>query len=448
MTEGSLYKFLPKQKAIMTDYRTRYLCYAGGLGVGKTFVAVRKAFDLAMKNPRSHGWYVAPTPEVLQQVSMSRFFEFLELCGLFEGIHFTVNRSFYFLEWHLRGMQGTRIYFKAASNWKRWIGAEIGWSIFEEPAITAKEADKRLNERIRCNKMRTPHQCFYAGTPDIVPKDDWYFQKFSGETFLRLSKQKNRVRVVHARSDENPHRVPGYLTTLFDNYGHNKNLIKAYVFGQFVVVAEGLAYENFVENVHMDNVPVNRDYKRLDMMWDFNVNQTCWSVGQIIDGMHRVTGENEKATPGTYDACIQFTEKFPPYDKQGFPLWRDHLIVVNGDASGYQSDTTSKHLFDGDYDLIESTLKQYYSQVVIEAPRNNPYVRRRIEATNRILSKKRTVIDNSCQQLRYSLTKTTRDDLKKEKSKDTWTHPSDGYSYWLTYHNPIEVPGTGGLLLM
>lgn len=433
----------PHQMTVIRDLVTRHIVMGCGLGSGKTHTCVRKAHDMMLRNPNSAGWYINPDYSLSDTVSIPAWVEYLESIGWREGVHYKFRsvRQEKVLQYMLPGMTA-EAYFKSANNWKRFVGKELAWTIFEEPAHAPKEAFLRVNDRLRCPLARTPHQAVYAGTPDIVMKDPWYYDLGAGDMFERLNKQ-GKVRVVQAATDANPYRRAGYIHDLFDLYGHNKNLIRCYVFGQFVLIADGVAAENFSES-NICNHKTRADNKIIHMNWDFNVGQTYWCAAQIErDDEAFITDECEKQTPGTYDGVQQFIAKYPPYKRNGDVHWREHKIYVEGDASGYQSDTTSKHLFDSDYDLIVSELRQHYSSVEVVAPRSNPYIRRRIEASNRGFSKQLLKIDCDCRLLEVSLRRTTRDDLMKKKSgsHDTWTHPFDAMSYFYTHNFPIEGLG-------
>lgn len=428
---------LPHQSQLVQDTRTRYLGIAAGLGAGKTHALVRKHHHLCTINSKSDSWYSAPTHELAKHVCIPAYTGYLTELGMTEGIHYSINWSELILTYHFTNLR-TKVFFKTAQNWQRWVGKEIGHYTADEPARTPRQAFERGNERVRCPFARV-HQTILGGTPDIVPKDDWYYDLFAGSQYEKLLKA-GRVKLIRARTDENPFRPPGYLDTLWDNYQHNKNLLKCFVFGEFVVITENLAYDAYGD-ANLCQHPPNRNNLELHQMWDFNVNRVALSVGQIEKGNEFfAVAENARATPSTYDACMQFKEMFPPRDlRTGEILWENHKIIVHGDASGWASDTTSKHLFDSDYDLIRATLRPHYRAVEIMTPRSNPYIRTRIESTNRGFAKKRLMIHYSLVNLKDSLRRTTRDEASKieKPSNDTWSDRSDGLSYWYTYYNPI-----------
>lgn len=432
---------LAHQEALLRDLTTRHIGMPAGLGAGKTHALVRKHHHLCCVNNRSDSWYSAPTHELAEQVCLPAYTDYLSELGMVDGLHYSINRSKLVLQYHFPNLK-TKVFFKTALNWPRWVGKEISHYTADEPARTPRQAFERANDRVRC-KYAKVLQSVYGGTPDIVPKDDWYYDLFAGKTYAAL-KAKGKVRAIHAWTEHNPFRVPGYLDTLLDSYGHNPSLVRCYVFGEFVVITENLAYDCYSEQKNDCHHPPRINNYDLHMMWDFNVNRCAWTAGQIeqengIEDFY-ACAENERQTPGTYDACVQFMEKFPPRDKQTLEQkWENHRIIIHGDASGWHSDTTSKHLFDSDYDLIQQTLRPHYRSVEILAPRSNPYIRTRIESTNRGFAKKRLRVHNQLSLLKDSLKRTTRDEASKidKPSNDTWSDRSDGLSYWYTYYNPI-----------
>lgn len=430
---------LKHQSALIKDVSTRHIGIAAGLGAGKTHALVRKHHHLCCINNKSDSWYSAPTFELADQVCVPAYVDYLTELKMVEGIHYSLHRGKLILQYHFPNLQA-KVFFKTAMNWQRWVGKEISHYTADEPARTPRQAWERANDRVRCPKAAVL-QSIYGGTPDIVPKDDWYYDLFAGKTYAAL-KAKNKVRLIHARTDDNPFRVQGYLDTLFDSYGHNPNLIKCYIFGEFVVITENLAYENYSESKNDVNRPPVEKINELHMMWDFNVNRCAWSAGQIEkERDFYVCAENKRLTPGTYDACIQFLEMFPARDPKTLQTkWGDHHIVIHGDASGWQSDTSSKHLFDSDYDLITQTLRPHYRKVSVMTPRSNPYIRTRIESTNRGFAKTRLHVHHDLVLLKDSLKRTTRDEASKidKPANDTWSDRSDGLSYWYTYYNPIS----------
>lgn len=435
--------------AAIQDTTTRHLALACGLGAGKTHTTVRWAHDRAMRNPQSDGWFIAPSYQVHTETVMPYYLLYLHSIGFTEGIHFRIrsaNSHEKYLEYSLPGVTA-KVWFKSAKNWQRFVGKEIAWFVFEEPAWTKLQAFERANDRVRCPLARTPHQSLYAGTPDIVPQEDnWYYNLFAGKMGREMMQS---IRAIHAPTAANPHRPRGYIDTLLDSYGHNKAKVECYIFGLFRLVAEGIAIDKYTRQHVVDHKP-RVDNKTMHLSWDFNVGHTYWCTTQTEDNTDIVCAEIDEPAPGTYDAVQMFKQRFPLRDRFGSILYKDHSIFITGDAAGYQSDTTSKHLHDSDFDLILHELRKDYPNVELVAPRSNPYIRTRIEVANNRFHRNKLRVSSDCTILDHGLLRTTRDDLisKKSTKVDTYTHPVDALTYDQTDRHPIVHYGLTESLLM
>lgn len=249
----------------------------------------------------------------------------------------------------------------------------------------------------------------------------------------RYNKQRNYRRLVVWTEDNSEHLPPDYIPALRAKYGHNHNLLKAHLYGEFCPLYEGNAYPCYIPSKH--DVP-NFDpspLREIPLMFDFNANPVAWIATQQfrveLDGwqrtawaaVHEASSENRQLD----DAVAEFCAKFP------VALFANTPIRLYGDRSGHAG---SHKVAGSDFETIKNLLTSAgYRNVIICATKQVAPETASVDALNRLFLDDLLFICLRCTLLKRSLLATTWQEGKRKLHKpsgETWTHHSDSAKYW------------------
>lgn len=416
---------------MLEDYHTREMAIPGGLGSGKTEFGNYWHHTRVILNPKSRSWYIAPKYDLLRYVNMARYIAMLKALGYRENKHFKVNLSDRWIEYYF----GHVVFFKSANTAEQFIADEISHFTSDETGSSDKKAITYAQTRVRCPAAKVL-QSLCLGTPQGL---NHFAKRYSGPEFVQdgpFKRTKDKL-VLHFHTYWNKHLPKSYIGDLLSNLGHDPQLIKAWIFGQFVPLFEKGVY-NFNQEKHTAVIDPYFDNPMLYLGWDFNVGQVAWCAEQGIKGGYHVVRESPKGCQGTDEACDAFIEEFPKHK------WQNHEIVVDGDASGWAGDTRGLLT---DYDIIREKLRPIYPNLRIIAADHNPSVRVRILVTNRLLGKQLFSISTKCPNTIEAMNVTAYDGKGgiAKPEKDTWTHWSDAATYPLVnLEPPVRLHVRGG----
>lgn len=150
---------------------SRFKCFIGPVGSGKTKALCAEAIRVALENPGGTGLLGAPTYPMLRDVTLTTLVSLLE--G--SGIRYDLNKSAFtirFLE------TGAAVLFRSLDAHERLRGTNLAWFGIDEITYTSEEAWLRLEARLR-DPQAESLMGFGAGTPRGF---DWVYEKISGET--------------------------------------------------------------------------------------------------------------------------------------------------------------------------------------------------------------------------------------------------------------------------
>ena len=425
---------LPYQDVLLNDRQHFELAVPGGVGSGKTHLFTFWHHTRCLENPKSDSWFVNLNFHLCKHQSMVRYEQMLAELGYVKGQHFTVNKGDLMIEYCF----GHRVFFKSAQAWQSWVAVELSHATLDEAASYDDGAYDWLIARVRCPKAKFT-QTLTGGAPQGI---NWFAERYGDESLTpqvigneAVYRANERKLVLPYRTYWNTFNRPEYVAQLLDNYAHRPELIKSWIFAEFVPFTEGQCYDAFTTS-HIGDYPPDRSNPELHLTWDFNVGMVNWTAVQQSMGKHIAVAENPQRASGTADACRQFLAAFPPNE------WGHCSILIHGDASGWRSDTRSINQFGGDYDIIEQALKPYYARLRFEGSNHNPVVTARIEAVNRLFFKQLLYIDRNCTKLIKSLYQTSYDGKGRiaKPRGDDWTHPSDALGYYVCDIAPIIGP--------
>ncbi len=177
----------------------------------------------------------------------------------------------------------------------------------------------------------------------------------------------------------------------------------------------------------------------LPLLWtlDFNVDPMSSLIVQTDGGKVRVLDEIVIRNGTTEEACAEFLKRYPRHDAG---------LIVYGDASGYQQQTTgcSDYQMVRDHLQANSAIKTRY-----RVPKSNPSVKERINLMNAKLRSASgdisVLVDRKCRELIKDFEQVAfkADTYQIDKDRDRQrTHLSDALGY-LIWQECRPLPGVG-----
>lgn len=403
----------------------RRIALVGGYGTGKTRSLVTAAILLALVQPGSTGWLVAPTYKMSDDTLGPTFHKVLH-----ENFSFLTARGIY--EWkegkkqvllHLGG-KPTQISFLSAEDPEKLVGPNLDWVGIDEPGIIKEESFERLLSRVRIGPRRV---VFLTGTPEGM---NWFAKKFDRPD-ATAGYRTVRAKGWHPDLDF-------YEKSLREDLKGQSAKIKAYVEGEFVPLWSGRAYDAFDNKLHV-SVEIKVDYNQeLILSCDFNINPMAWIIAQGNKRVGFSVVDELKLEGTTEDAIKHFIKKYPRNK------FRSNKIHIYGDASGSRRHTVSHET---DYQIMQRFLKDAGYKPILHVQAANPYEKDRIAAVNTAFSREKVIISSHCKSLIESLDITA---WKKGTSKldkpsgDTWTHWADALGYLCIRELPVHLQYSTG----
>ena len=179
---------------------------------------------------------------------------------------------------------------------------------------------------------------------------DWVYRKF-------ISDPVNGYAAVQAEPFENRHllsKIGDFYERLKDSY--DEKFYQQEVLGSYLSMDGGRVYSAFDRTAHIREVKVD---PHAPLWWalDFNVDPMSSLIVQRVRGVVHVVGEIVIRHATTRQACEEFLKRYPMHNAG---------VLVFGDASGYQQQTTGAT----DYDMIREHFAVHANtKVEYRAPR-------------------------------------------------------------------------------
>ncbi len=311
----------------------------------------QEAIKLSYLNPGRTGLIGAPTYPMLRDATQAAFLEALDR----NSIPYDFNRAESFLV-----MRETRskILFRAVEEFERLRGSNLAWFGLDELTYTAEQAWLRLEGR-----LRDPKATRLCGFAVWTPKGyDWVYERF-------VARKVDGYETVVARPFENRFlldKIPDYYERLKRSY--DARFYEQEVLGEYLTLHAGRVYAAFDREGNIGKGEVDES---LPLLWalDFNVDPMCSVIAQVRrDGSVMVIDEIVLSRASTYDACSEFTARFPSHFGG---------LVVYADATGARLQTSGKT----DLVILREELRDY-GDVQYRIPKSNPVVRDRVTLMN------------------------------------------------------------------
>ena len=309
---GIAYTPLPSQKRFH-ESGARFKGFSGPIGSGKSQALCQEALKLSYVNPGRTGLLGAPTYPMLRDATQAALLEILDR----NGIPHEWNRAENFL---VLKETRSRILFRAVEEFERLRGSNLAWFGLDELTYAPEAAWLRLEGR-----LRDPRATRLCGFAVWTPKGyDWVYERF-------VSAKVAGYETVVAKPFENRFlldRTPDYYERLKQSY--DGRFYDQEVLGEYLEMNVGRVYFAFARQENVSEM--DADGSR-PLLWalDFNVDPMCSVVAQVDGEQVRVLEEIVLSRASTYDACTEFSRRFP-----AFPGG----LVVYADASGARLQTS------------------------------------------------------------------------------------------------------------
>lgn len=296
------------------------------------------------------------------------------------------------------------------------VGFKIGHALIDEIDVMTMDkatvAWRKILARMRHKDARN--------TVDVTTTPEGFL--FTYETFVKKPSENpemsNRYALVQASTYDNAHNLPtDYIPSLVEAYP--KELIEAYLNGQFVNMKSGTVYYAFDRNQHGSTEGIKKE-EPLFIGMDFNVQKMAATVYvQRSSGWHAVSEIKDVFdTP----AMIRILRD----------RWKDkgHSIVIYPDASGGSRKSVDASVSD------IALLRQ--AGFAVRLNPSNPAVKDRVMSVNkRFQDGKLWVNCSACPTVAACLEQQIYDNNGEPDKAGGKDHQNDATGYPIAYEFPI-----------
>lgn len=419
-------KLLPYQyKMIYT--KALFPALVCGFGSGKSDCLVRKVMKQVFEIKDAKIGVYEPTIELVHKIIIPKFIKILEDTKLV----YTYRKNDRIIEIKNIG----NIYFFSLENPERIIGYDLHHAHIDElDTLDERKAsdcwDKilaRLRTKIEARRLGADIQ--YKNTCSVYTTPEGY-------RFVYKNWEKNRKKdildtgisdydLIQGSTYQNIFLPPSYITNLEKNYP--KNLIQAYLNGQFVNLEQGQVYVAFDNILNITDKVVYNNNCTLYVGIDFNVGH-----------MSAVVCIKEKDKAYVVDEITDIRDT-PMMIDEIKSRYDGHNIRVYPDASGNSRKTVDASKSD------ISLLKEAGFTPVF--PRKNPPIKDRILAVNTMfcnsLGERRLFINpNTCSNLVDNLNEQAYDEHGNPVKSHNVDHIIDALGYVIHKEFAINKPRT------
>ena len=391
-------RLLPHQYDFITSEQNTML--VAGYGSGKSHIGTIKTIYKKLQYPDKKVAYYLPTYGLIRDIAFDKFPTLLDEMG----IKYRLNKSD--KEIHLDNA-GT-IIFRSMDTPESIIGYECAYSLIDEADILPMDKmDKVYKKILGRNRAVDNANVDAVSTPE-------------GFKWLYNQSTSGHFRVIQARTYDNKYLPLDYIKTLRSQYP--KNLLEAYLNGQFVNLTSGTVYSYFNRKTHHSD-EVMGDNDTVLAGADFNYSGSINII--LVRRGDKIIAVDEMVSNDTKSMGNNLKEKF-----------KGHSISVYPDASGNNHKTNADHT-----DI--QILRQFGLNVFTNA--SNPSIVGRVNTVNNLFEKGKLLINTKkCPELTRALEQQAWD-IKTQLPEKRNEHPEpsdyvDSLGYCIAYLFPILTP--------
>lgn len=397
---------------------SKYRAFVAGFGSGKTWVGCAGLCAHAWEWPRINAGYFAPSFPQIRDI----FYPTIEEVAHDWGLRVEIMEANKEVHFYSGRQYRTTVICRSMERPQTIVGFKIGHALVDEldvmQATKAEQAWRKIIARMRYNADGLKNGVDVTTTPEGF--------KFTYQQFVKAVRDKPQLAgmygLVQASTYDNAKNLPpDYITSLYESYP--RQLIDAYLRGQFVNLTSGAVYPDFDRKLnHSDTTPqegepllIGLDFNRLHMAAVVYVLRDGWpvAVDEITDG---------RDTP--YMARL-FKER---YQDKG------HAVTVFPDASGGNS--SSKNASESDLSILRD------HGLTVRVNPTNPAVADRINAVNALICngegvRRLKVNTHRCPRLTEALEQQAYDKNGQPDKTSGVDHVTDAAGYPIAHQWPI-----------
>ena len=406
-------KVLPHQHKIIYS-QAMYPALVAGFGSGKSESLIMKVLKQLFEiNEYAYIAVYEPTVDLIKRIMYPRFEEILANAGL----KYRLNKSEGTIDIESVG----QIIFRSLENPSRIIGYEVHHSHADE--LDTLDADKASDAWVKIisrNRKRLPDNGTNTVSAYTTPEGFRF-------TYQRWEKQRIKdieelgfsdYELIKGSTYDNPYLPPEYIRSLEASYP--KDLIRAYLNGEFVNLESGQVYVDFDNKLNHTDLTLDGSYRpfnnaeRVHIGLDFNIGHMSAVVGVHRDDNMYIVDEitNQRDTPSM---IVEINRRYG-----------HHPITVYPDASGNSRKTVDASK--SDIVLLRE------AGFTINAPLKNGAVKDRIIAVNTMFcnsigSRRLFINTNVCKELVDNLNEQAYDDNGNPRKANNVDHMLDALGY-------------------
>ena len=397
----------------------RFRMFCTGYGGGKTWVGSMEVCKHFWEFPLIDQGFFAPTYSHIRDIFYPTIQEVAFTFGLNVEINTGVREVCVYSGRQYRG----KVICRSMDKPQNIIGFKIGHALIDEfdvlPMHKAEDAWQKIIARLRFKAAGVKNGIDVTSTPEGF--------KFCQKKFEQLPQENPELLtnygLIQASTYENEKHLPDdYIQGLIESYP--KELIDAYLLGQFRNLTSGTVFYNFNRKRCNSNETI-RENEPLFIGQDFNVQKMASAIFvQRKDGYHAV-------------AELKDVFDTPDVVKIIKDRWADkgHRIIFYPDATG----NARKSVDASKSDLL---LLSQAGFTVRNNPRN-PAPKDRILATNKAFEVGKIKVNaKACPTIARCLEQQAYDDNGEPDKKSGFDHMNEAFSYPIAYEMPIVRPMT------
>lgn len=422
---------LPAQREyfeIPHNYPIDVAVYQGGYGSGKTFSGSLLGIMLCLRFPGITGLVGALTYTILRDTTLATYIEHLDNLGV--KYQYLKNES------KIVFQNKSEILFRHLQEPDKLKSLNLGFVEIEEmsdvPLSTFQMLLSRLRQKAKPSWKGFRHRLFGHTNPQ--QSRGWIYQYF------KLNPPKGYRRIL-APTTQNKYLPEGYIDLLRNSY--NDFYFRINVEGEDCDDTTGLVTKGFNKELQVtDTIQLNKAYP-IHITCDFNVDPMCWYICQVIDGNVYILYEMVKENTTTDSAASIIADLLRNY--------KDHKIIINGDASGDYKTTRGV-----DYVYLKNNLtRNGFNNMELKVMAKNPGIEYRLSCWNSLIQgtdgKPHIFIHPQCKYLIYNIEnlevepgtskpkKITSSKIKADPMAKYLGHPIDAVSYLVCLYFPVKA---------
>lgn len=392
----------------------KFKAMVGGFGSSKTWTGCMATSIHHLEHPRINSGYFAPTYPMIRDI----FYPTIEEVATDFGMRVDIkegNKEVHFF----RGKQyrGTTIC-RSMENPNTIIGFKIGYGLVDEFDMLdprrAENAWRKIIARMRYKDARLKNGIDVVTTPEGFRATHKLFVEKPAEN----PELKKNYGLLQVSTYDNEANLPDdYISSLFETY--TKELVAAYIDGQFVNLTSGTVYRNYDRKRNGSSETI-KPRENLLIGMDFNVQHMAATIYvQRPNGWHAVAELKD-----IFDTPDMIRALVDNYVAKG------HRIIVYPDASAKGRETVDASR--SDIGLLEQ------ARFTVRTNPSNPSVKDRINATNKRFELQRLWVNaRACPTAAKCLEGQVYDDNGEPDKKSGHDHQNDATSYPIAYEFPI-----------